>query len=804
MNLKEKALDGISKVKTYWKIPMPGRYMTFREIIAYAGGGIGAYFIIVMGNALLVNSNNMIIAEGVGIDFTHMYYLYLISTLANIPLTAIRANMIDNTRNKAGKYRPYLLSMGIPTVLIVLAYVYFPYKSLYSLYSGKLFGQDGGYVLTCAVVLIFNFLLQFFFKFFFDAYTNLIHVLSPNTQERTDVLSIKSVVYSLAPSIVNIVMPLVAQFATENKLYDLRVYKIAYPVFAIIGMALTVIVFGYTKEKIVQPKSRVIQVRFVDSFKAVAKNKYFWIIALAGWLGFLEGSYSNILSWTYTYGHACEGSTMSIINTIVGNASMWGMIIAPFCIRKFGKKKVLIGINFMNIVCILAMGLNKTSIIWLAVCVYFNWLFGAFEQITTPAIQADIRDYHQYKTGERIDGMFSTVQTIGDIVTLATSAVLPFVYKSYGIYEGNGYEVQTDILDVTTGKPGLLEDMIGVLIIMAAVGAFLNMVPYFFYNLKEKDQKGIVRVLKIRAMFEDYGNGVTNDATLVEAIDIIENAKVMVNASPKALDKNSYKSISDKQERKVSKKAYREAKEFNEDIEISKIVCDELNKFESEEYKQKVDAYTKVYNAGLAGLFNTPKEAILAELVEARKLPATTNTEKKIRNSAIEIAQSKLSSRKAIDKYYKSIEEFVQPEYLVLDSYFDTEDECNKKLRTLYEEQAKAKKENDGNKLKELTAIIEKTTAKKKEVQKQIKVETDKHVYFNRAAKPYLDADKILKQKENYSHLEDIAATYEEAKARYEKELAEKAAEEQRKAEEEKANRERIKAEKAAAKAAKK
>ena len=224
MNLKEKALDGISKVKTYWKIPMPGRYMTFREIIAYAGGGIGAYFIIVMGNALLVNSNNMIIAEGVGIDFTHMYYLYLISTLANIPLTAIRANMIDNTRNKAGKYRPYLLSMGIPTVLIVLAYVYFPYKSLYSLYSGKLFGQDGGYVLTCAVVLIFNFLLQFFFKFFFDAYTNLIHVLSPNTQERTDVLSIKSVVYSLAPSIVNIVMPLVAQFATENKLYDLRVY----------------------------------------------------------------------------------------------------------------------------------------------------------------------------------------------------------------------------------------------------------------------------------------------------------------------------------------------------------------------------------------------------------------------------------------------------------------------------------------------------------------------------------------------------------------------------------------------------
>ena len=129
----------------------------------------------------------------------------------------------------------------------------------------------------------------------------------------------------------------------------------------------------------------------MDAFKAVAKNKYFWIIALAGWLGFLEGAYSQIMSWVYTYGHACNGTTMGIINTIVGNASMWGMIIAPFCIRKFGKKKVLLGVNFMNVLCILAIGLNRTNIYWIAICVYFNWLFGAFEQITTPAIQADIR-----------------------------------------------------------------------------------------------------------------------------------------------------------------------------------------------------------------------------------------------------------------------------------------------------------------------------------------------------------------------------------------------------------------------------
>ena len=112
-----------------------------------------------MGGQLAVNINNMIVGGAIGVSPTHMYILYIIATLANIPLTAIRANMIDNTRSKAGKYRPYLLSMGIPTVLIAMAYVWFPYKSLYSLLPMKLFGFDGGYVAMCAVVLVFNLLL---------------------------------------------------------------------------------------------------------------------------------------------------------------------------------------------------------------------------------------------------------------------------------------------------------------------------------------------------------------------------------------------------------------------------------------------------------------------------------------------------------------------------------------------------------------------------------------------------------------------------------------------------------------------
>ena len=804
--LAQKAGGLLSDLKVYWNNPMPGRYMTFKEIAAYAGGGIGAYFIIYMGSQLIVSINNMIVGSAIGVSPTHMYVLYIISTIANIPLTAVRANMIDNTRNKAGKYRPYLLSMGIPTILVVLGYVWFPYNLLYDLFPMQAFGFEGGYIAKLVIVLIFNLLLQFFFYFFQDSYTNLIHVLSPNTQERTDVLAIKSVVYSLAPSIANAVVPLVADILTDNNMYDIKVYRVCYPIFAVFGVALTAVVFAYTKEKIIQAKTRVAQVRFADAFREVAKNKYFWIISLAGWLGFLEGAYGNILSWTFNYGHACDGKVYALLFTVIGNASMWGMILAPFCIRKFGKKRVLIGVNTMNVICILAMGINKNSIWWLAVCVYVNYLFGAFEQITTPAIQADIRDYHQYKTGERIDGMFATVSTIGNVVTLITSSVLPFVYETYGIYEGNGYESPYDILDTKTGQPGLLGEVLGALVIMAAVGAFLNMVPYLFYDLTEKQQKGMVRILKIRAMFEDFGNGVTNDRTLVEAIDYVREAEKLAD--------NKLVPVT-KKDKRADKKAYKETVANNEEIELSKMVRAEIAKFTSEEYKIKLEINEPIYKAGLAGLFNADKEALKAELENAKKMPKGNEHEKELRNFAIEVAKRKLVSRTAIDANYKSLSDFVQPDYAVLESYYDAEDACDAKLRELYQKLEEAKKAKNSAKAKELKALIKAEKAKKAEWQKKAKAEVEVHAVFARAAKPYLDAEKMLNQKENYTHYEELASLYDEAKARIEaedaaaleaqkKEAAEKQADKARRLAEKQADKARRLAEKQAKKAKKK
>lgn len=836
MNLVQKAKDGVSKVRTYWKTPMAGRYMNFREIAAYSGGGIGAYMIITLGTACLLATGNTLISSTLGVDATDMYIMYVIAVLANIPLTGIRANIIDNTRNKAGKYRPYIVSMALPTAIICILMVWFPYNKLEAIVgTGTWFGETRAYVAKCAVIMVLNLFLHFFYYFFYDAYENLIHVLSPNTQERADVAAVKSVVYSLAPTLVNLFTPIIAANVFHTNSTDIRVYRLLYPILAVLGILLCIVVYKYTEEKIVQARTHVVQIKFTDALREVAKNKYFWIISLAGWIGFLESSYANILSWLYNYGGACSGNEYGIVVTVYGNASLWGMLLAPFCIRKWGKKSVLVVTNLFNIAFILLMLPFTAEIshmtIWLVMgCLYLNAFMGSFAHILNPAIQADIRDYQQYKTGERIDGMFSAVATIGTVIALATSSVLPIIYEKGGITKTNAAVVTSnpDILNRMLGDgktvgtilseqlangqdnynnafsalydPNILTSLLHVLIIVSAVGALMNVVPYFWYDFNERKQKSVVRVLQVRALFEDYGNDALDDGKLVEAIDLIRNARETAALAPKEVGKKDYKSIKDKAQRKAAKKAYREALALNEEIEVSKFVCEELDKFSTDLVQHQLLVYKKVYDAGLAGLRATDMADLRAELATAKAMPKTNKNEKELRKFAIEVAKKKISSRKAIDKYFKDGADFSKPDFAVLEGYFAAEDECDEKLKALYVELRLAKKAHDSAKAKELKAEIDAEQVKRKQARKDSKAEMDRHAYFNRAAKPYLDAEKLIKQQENYSHFDEIAAMYDEAKVRHEAAMAEAAAEAARLKAEEDALNAKIKAEKAAKK----
>lgn len=797
----------VSDARVYWNHPMPGRYMPFKEITAYSVGGIGMYFLIYCIQQLTLSTTNLIIGNAIGIEPNFMYLLYAVSIIISFPATAIRANIIDNARSKQGKYRPYMLYMAFPTAAIVIGMVMVPYEKIES------------QIIKGIIVLLFNIGIQFFYMFFYEAYENLIMVLSPDTQERADVLTIKSVVYSLAPSIATAVLPLVASLVTEDgSITDMNVYRVLYPPFAVIGIICSVYIYANTQEKIVQAKTHVIRIKFWDALKAVAKNKLFWVISLAGWVGFLETTYGQMINWCYEYhskGDISAGA-FSFLGLFVGNASLWGMLAAPFAIRKWGKKKVVIVTNILNAIFLSLLypvvRSEPENMIWaIAVVLFMNYLMTSFGVILTPAMNADMRDYQQYITGERIDGMFSTVGLIGTVVTLATSSVVPSVYQSLGINDTVLKERMSEIVEIT-GKtaadmsqspynvlylPDIFKEVFTVIVILSVVGAVMNVIPYFFYDMTEIRQRGIIKVLRVRALFEDYGNHVLRDRDIVETIDMIEESAQFENAQPKDLKKMkaAIKSAPTKQARKDARKLYKGAAEYNDTIEISKIVMEEMRKFDTEEWKFKLKEAQQLAAAGLDGLTADSYEKLQSILEKAKAMPKETKLQKEERSSAIESAKNRIYSKKIIEKKHGGhIEAF---DTSVFESLFEKED-ANLEARTGLEEQIKqAKKSKNAAEVQNLKAQRERLKKEKKEIDAEIKKATDDNSYYNKLAKPYIDAVKLVKQAENYRHYEDIKALYDDAKSRAQEEARLEEEKEKALKEEQKAMKEKLKAERA-------
>lgn len=792
-NLKEKVSTTWNNVVLHWKTPALGKYVSYKEIIAYGVGGMGVQFVMFFCSLIALSATSFLVGNTIGIKPMHLQYMAVASTIIGFGITIGRSYIIDSARFKSGKFRPWLAITGIPTVIIAVVFVWLPYETMS--YMQK----------VIAVFLCYN-LLQCFYPFFQQAYTDLANVISPNSHERTDIVSVSSIIYSMAPSLTGLFVPMLSTLT--GGLNSITTYRIIHPLVAVVGLLLSYVAYAGTRERIIVAESHVTQFKFSDAFRAVAKNKYFWITSLAGWLGFLEGAVGVIIGWTFIYAYPNRMGLYGVATTLIGNAALWAMLICPIAIRVLGKRNLLIWCNVTNVVLIGLLYPLYNNIPALIILYYLNGFVNSFSIVYTPGINADMRDYQQYFTGERIDGMFGAVGIIGSFIGMFTGMVLPTIYQMLGL------EDNYDVLEVASFR----EDMFDVLIIAAVIGAALNFVPYLFYDLTETKQRGIVKVLKIRAMFEDYGNGILRDESIVEAIDIIDEANLLYKdrtlmttkddikkaerlpartPEEKEFKKNEIKRLkaaykefntqnrgikkdrinqakampkstdAEKAARKAAikaaKKENRELNKLNADISVCDFIIDEMNKYDTLRIQKQVERSRALEAAGYAGIFNYSKE----DMAEAKALPKSTHEEREIRSDAITRARALKNARKAMIKFYGSPENIVEPS----DDAF-----------------------------KAAEALPDDTFAHQLEKKRTVKKLVNEKSKYIRSVKPLLDARRQLTEKENYAHLDDIRARYADAKANTDAEYEARRVEIERLEEERKADLERRKQERLAKK----
>ena len=632
--MKEKKLgakvkDLVSSVKTHWTTPPEGRYVPYKEIAAYSVGGIGVKFVIYTAWYIGLSATSLLAGSALGLKNGDLVKLTMIATVIGIFLVPLRGMIIDNTRSSKGKFRPYLLYTGIPSGILLTGFAFLPFESMS--YNQKLW-----------VLFITYELLQLCYPFYDQAYTTLVQVMSPNSTERADVITISTFIYSLAPTILGFLVPILAGFT--GGLEHINAYRIIMPIFGIGGALIGLFSYTGTKERIIVAKDYTPKVPFFKGIGAGIQNKYQWARSITGWLILLQGGIGSVTTWYFYYGikdvlglsTQQQGVLNGTLTTILGAAATPAMLLAPLLIRKVGKRNLFIIYILGTTVSMIGMFLFIKQI-W--VLFAFTWLrgfFTTFTLITDGAMNADVLDYQQYKTGERLEGLMAQFVTfigtfIGMGITYLTNTVL--MQNAYGLT--NNYD---DLY-----KASFREPISKGMILLAIVGYVLSLIPFItMYTLTEEDHEGHIGVLKIRAALEDYATGALSAGQLEEAKQIYTGALTQL----------------EELEAQLPAATGKEKRQIQRMIKGLQIIKDEKNRFDDPAMQRRVEKAKALLSHTVEELYGI-SEPTMDRYNTAKAMDESTKAAAKAK------AQAMREASKELDRFHKKAYNYIQARKLV-------------------------------------------------------------------------------------------------------------------------------------------
>ena len=750
-----KVKEIFQEMKLYWKQPRPGEYVPYKEVIMLSIGWMALYM-----------SINWTISFGVGNQFTGMtlgmnnnelLIMGYVCQAIGYAITPLNAWIVDNLRSGDGKYRVYI-KLALPAMVLTILSLWLPYEQI----------RDGSHPLSryfmIGLLFIIGQVQGYVQSWVQTGVTNMVHVMTPNTQERTKIMAITSIIYSLGYSITNIYFPLMVDVLADNgEKYTMTYFRGAYTPLALFMPIVLVAYFG-TKERLVLPKSRITKISFTSSMRAVAGNKIFWIKCADGWNNFLEGAKGNIWDWLVYRAHIMKSTTYGLLNTISYNANFWGMLFSPWFIKKFGKKKIKIVKNIIQVFLVASYFLfYKSPLAGVGLFIVYTLdRFVDTYNVIDSAIESDMRDNQQYLIGERVDGAFGFVSTYaGGAINAVTSLFIPWVYKKKG-FDGNDYSVLDVYLNYDESLPlaqqkknpnCVLYSLMDTLLLISIIGAAVDVLPWFLYDISETGQKSMIRAIRIRTLVEDAEDESRDEASYIEGCEAIFKAQKYFGAEKitdyklklkeaKLLPNNTE---SEKEIRRQAIKAARayiaDSETHNEEVEIADFIMHELNRFETEFGKKQLELCRLIVEGGPQGFFKCAQRA--QELSIA--LPESADKEERTwRKQEIRNAKALVKSEKLAKKHYPDgVVEFDNSIY---------EDAYNLPDDTRAQAKARRKAMRSASKQRNIYSIV---------------------------ADPYLTALRTLSLYEGYQKLDLLTADYDNVvKQREERHNTERAAQE--------------------------
>jgi len=404
------------------------KYLTLREKISYGFGDLASvlYWQTFMLYFTYFYTDVFLIPAGVAAT------MFLISRIWDGINDPILGMIADRTKTRWGKFRPYLLWLCVPFAIVGVLTFTVPNFGL----TGKIIWAYATFIAIMMLYTAINI-----------PYTALLGVISPDSDERTSVSSIKFLFAFAAGIIVSAtLLPMVKSLGKGDAAHG---WQMAFVVYGIAAVVFFLIAFKGTRERVQPPKSQKSSVK-QDLYELVTNKP--WLILLITTITFImfvaTKSSVTVHYFKYIVGEKClrlpflgertyDFETLtSAFNTIGQISSFIGVLLVSWFAKIVGKKKAFISIF---VIAVFSTGIyyflspNQIGLIFLFQVT--GSMTGGPLSVLIWAMYADSADYAEWKNGRRATGLVFSASTMsqkigwafGAFVALSLMAQLGFV-----------------------------------------------------------------------------------------------------------------------------------------------------------------------------------------------------------------------------------------------------------------------------------------------------------------------------------------------------------------------------------------
>lgn len=480
------------------------RYVGVKETLAYGIANAGQCF----GYNIIAGSYlSLFFTKVFGVPPEAVAAMMLFLGLWDTFNDPLMGTIVDKTRTRYGKLRPYLLIIPIPLGLATIL-----------LFAGP---QLLGDKVEVTAKIIYMFVTYFFWELFYTLgdvpFWGMSAAISPSPSDRTRVISsarfISGILGGISTPILTVLMDLSNNGTIPLSLS--QVFLLMSIISATYGMGLFSLAGFCTKERVVQS---VQEPSILDGFKALLRNKPLLLIVIGNVLSAISGIGEFFKA--YYYSEVVEMNSLTIIITLPG--TILGFItylLIPKVKEKFDNRQIIFLNGFVRLICGIAVflaGVKCFTNLWVVVPLLMvqNILFSFFNTINMvipTEMIGDTIDYMEWKTGERNEGIsFSVLTFVGKLTGSISGTLGNFLLPIIGLSF-----VQISATETMTVKAYDYTDTLiwGMFTLAPAILGLLPLIPYIWYDLTGEKLKQVREEMAERrtALSSQVSGGVENE-----------------------------------------------------------------------------------------------------------------------------------------------------------------------------------------------------------------------------------------------------------------------------------------------------